>query len=156
MSDKPTVKVGVQSGDVPSSDATSPHTRPLRKVLQAHCVGPYSPDVDQFSLVIRVDGDIWHWEQEGCDRMRRRKKDRYITIDIYVPRSRWEGVPGIEIRKYLAACVEDAFQRMIDKLRRDKVVVDGDALLRDFAIAKAQYLDAAAVEAAEAAKPPPT
>ena len=156
MSDKPTILVGVQSGDVPSSRATDPHISPLRKLLKAHCLGPYSPDVDEFSLVIRVDGDIWHWEQEGCDRMRRRKKDRYITIDIYVPRSRWEGVPGIEIRKYLAACVEDAFQRMIGKLRRDKVVVDGDALLRDFAVAKAQYLDIAAAEAAEAAKPPPT
>ena len=38
-----------------------------------------------------------------------------------------------EIRAYLAACVEDAFQRMIAKLRKDKVAVDGDALLRDFA-----------------------
>ena len=156
MSDKSMILVGVQAGDEPSYQATAPHTRPLRNLLEAHCLGPYSPDVDEFSLVIRVDGDIWHWEQEGCDRMRRSKKKRYITIDIYVPRSRWEGVPGIEIRKYLAACVEDAFQRMIDKLRRDKVVVDGDALLRDFAVAKAQYLDVAAAEAAKAAKPPPT
>ena len=156
MSDKPTIRVGGDIGGVAADRATDPHISPLRKVLQTHCLGPYSPDVDQFSLVLRVDGDIAYWEQEGCDRMRRRKKDRYITIDIYVPRSRWEGVPGIEIRKYLAACVEDAFQRMIDKLRRDKVVVDGDALLRDFAVAKAQYLDIAAVEAAEAAKPPPT
>ena len=132
MSDKPTVIVGVQTGDVPSDRATDPHIRPLRKLLQAHCQGPYSPDVDEFSLVIRIDGDIYHWEQEGCDRMRRSKKERYITIDIYVPRARWEGVSGIEIRKYLAACVEDAFRRMIGKLQRDKVAVDGDALLRDF------------------------
>mgnify|MGYP000098926034 FL=1 len=140
MSDKPTVIVGVQTGDVPSDRATDPHIRPLRKLLQAHCQGPYSPDVDEFSLVIRIDGDIYHWEQEGCDRMRRSKKERYITIDIYVPRARWEGVSGIEIRKYLAACVEDAFRRMIGKLQRDKVAVDGDALLRDFATVREQYL----------------
>jgi hypothetical protein len=140
MSDKPTVIVGVQTGDVPSDRATDPHIRPLRKLLQAHCRGPYSPDVDEFSLVIRIDGDIYHWEQEGCDRMRRSKKERYITIDIYVPRARWEGVSGIEIRKYLAACVEDAFRRMIGKLQRDKVSVDGDALLRDFATVREQYL----------------
>jgi len=156
VSDKDTILVGVQAGDVTSSRATDPHIRPLRNLLEAHCVGPYSPDVDEFSLVFRVDGDIWHWEQEGCDRMRRSKKKRYITIDIYVPRSRWEGVRGIEIRKYLSACVEDAFQRMIGKLRKDKVAVDGDALLRDFAIVKAHYLDAAAVEVAESAKPQPT
>jgi len=156
MSEKPTVKVGGDIGGVAADRATDRHISPLRKLLQAHCCGPYSSEVDEFSLVIRVDGDIAYWEQEGCDRMRRRKKDRYITIDIYVPRSRWEGVRGIEIRKYLAACVEDAFQRMIGKLRKDKVVVDGDALLRDFAIVKAHYLDAAAIEAAESAKPQPT
>ena len=155
MSEKPTIPVGVQAGDVPSDRATNPHIRPLRKLLETHCRGPYSADVDEFSLVLRIDGDIWYWNQEGCDRMRRSKKERYITIDIYVPRSRWEGVTGLEIRKYLAACVEDAFQRMIGKLRKDKVVVNGDALLQDFAIVKEKYLDIAAIEAAEAAKPQP-
>jgi hypothetical protein len=37
--------------------------------------------------------------------------------------------------------VEDAFGRMIAKLKKDKVAVDGDALLRDFAAVKAAYLD---------------
>lgn len=140
MSDKPTVTVGVQTGDVPSGRATDPHIVAMRNLLQTHCRGPYSPDVDEFSLIFRIDGDIWHWEKEGCDRMRRSKKERYITIDIYVPRARWEGVSGIEIRKYLATCVEDAFRRMIGKLQRDKVHVDGDALLRDFATVREQYL----------------
>lgn len=147
MSDKPTILVGAQIGGVAADRATDPHIRPLRNLLTTYCLGPYSPEVDEFSLVIRVDGDIGYWNQEGCDRMRRSKKERYITIDIYVPRSRWEGVRGIEIRKYLAACVEEAFQKMIRKLEKDKVVVDGDALLRDFAIVKKKYLD---VEAANA------
>lgn len=140
MSDKPTVTVGVQAGDVPADRATNPHIRPLRQLLQAHCHGPYSPEVDEFSLVMRIDGDIDHWEKEGCDRMRRSKKERYITIDIYVPRTRWEGVSGIDIRNYLAACVEDAFRKMIGKLQRDKVHVDGIALLRDFGTVRTQYL----------------
>lgn len=140
MSDKPTVTVGVQTGDVPSGQATDPHIVAMRNLLQTHCRGPYSPDVDEFSLIIRIDGDIWHWEQEGCDRMRRSKKERYITIDIYVPRKRWEGVSGTEIRRYLAACVEDAFGRMISKLQRDKTPIDGDALLRDFATVQERYL----------------
>lgn len=140
MSDKPTVTVGVQSGDVPSDRATDPHIRPMRYLLQAFCRGPYSTEVDEFSLVIRVDGDISHWEQEGCDRMRRSRKERYITIDIYVPRPRWEGVSGLQIRQYLIACVEDAFRRMIDKLRRDKAPINGDALLKDLATVKEKYL----------------
>lgn len=140
LTDKATVTLGVQSGDIPSAEATKPHYLPLRRLLAEHCQGPYSPDVDEFSLILRIDGDIYHWEQEGCDRMRRSKKERYITIDIYVPRSRWEGVSGIEIRKYLAACVEDAFRKMIDKLQRDKTPIDAGALLRDFGTVKERYL----------------
>ena len=147
MSGNPTITVGVQTGDVPSGRATDPHIVVMRDLLQTHCRGPYSAEVDEFSLVVRVDGDIWHWEQEGCDRMRRSKKDRYITIDIYVPRQRWQGVSGDEIRRYLAACVADAFGRMIAKLKKDKVSVDGDALLRDFAAVKAAYLDPQSVAA---------
>ncbi|MGC4047564.1 MAG: hypothetical protein QM758_27535 [Armatimonas sp.] len=72
--------------------------------------------------------------------MRRSKKGRYITIDIFVPRERWEGVSGIEIRRYLATWTEEALKRMIAKLQRDKVLVDEPALLRDFALVKDRYL----------------
>jgi len=140
MEAKPTVTLGVQSGDIPSDDATKPHYMALRKLLKELCRGPYSPEVDEFSLVLRIDGDIWHWEQDGCDRLRRSRKRRYITIDIYVPRQRWEGVSGIEIRRFLAACTEEALRKMIDKLQRDKTPVEGAALLRDFALVKEHYL----------------
>lgn len=138
---KHTVVMGVQAGDIPSDNATAPHCMALQKLLKENCRGPYSSEVDEFSLVVRVDGDIWYWKKEGSDRMRRSKKERYITIDIYVPRERWENVSGIAIRRYLADCVEGAFQKMIDKLQRDKTPVDGDALLRDFAAVKERYLN---------------
>lgn len=138
---KKAVVIGVQAGDIPSDKATASHVMALRKLLKEHCRGPYSAEVDEFYLALRIDGDINHWEQEGCDHMRRSKKERYISIDIYVPRWKWEGVSGLEIRKYLAACVEDAFRMMLGKLQRDKVSVDADALLRDLDTVKARYLD---------------
>jgi hypothetical protein len=140
QTNKATVTLGVLAGGKLAAEATHPQYRPLRRLLQAHCQGPYSAEVDEFSLILRIDGDIDHWEKEGCDRMRRSKKERYITIDIYVPRQRWEGVEGIQIRRYLATCVQEAFEKMIGKLQRDKVAIDGYLLLRDFAIVKEQYL----------------
>ena len=140
MYQKAAVTMGAQVGDVPAGIATEPHREALYKLLNKYCRGPYSPDVDEFSLILRIDGEFSYWEQEGCDRMRRSKKGRYITIDIYVPRERWEGVSGINIRRYLAACTEDALRKMIGKLQRDKVPVDGAALLRDFALVKEHYL----------------
>jgi hypothetical protein len=138
--DKFTVRMGVQAGDVPSWEAMQPHFGPLRKLLNESCRGPYSPEVDEFYLALRIDGDIDHWEKEGCDHMRRSRKERYISIDIYVPRTRWEGGIGIEIRRYLASCVESAFQQMIGKIQRDKTPIDGDALLRDWSAVKERYL----------------
>ncbi len=135
------VTIGAQMGDKLASNAVTPHFMYLKRLFKECCKRTiYSDDVQEFALVLRVDGSIWHWNQEGCDRMRRSKKERYITIDIYVPRSRWEGVSGLEIRTYLATCVEDAFRRMIAKLQKDKVAVDGDGLLRDFAKVKERYL----------------
>ena len=84
MSDKPTVTVGVQTGDVPSGRAADPHIVAMRNLLQTHCRGPYSPDVDEFSLIFRIDGDIWHWEK-GLRPHAPPQEERYITIDIYVP-----------------------------------------------------------------------
>lgn len=155
---KATVRMGVQAGDVASWEAVQPHHGPLRELLRECCQGPYSSEVDEFYLALRIDGELSHWEKEGCDKMRRSKKERYVSIDIYVPRERWEGVSGIEVRRYLAACVEDAFLRMIAKLQRDKVAVDGDAMLRDLAKAKERYLDAKSAEeaVAQAAKHTPS
>lgn len=134
------ITVGAQMGDPQASNAVTPHFMALKHSLNQICTGPYSAEVAEFALVLRVDGDIWHWDREGCDRMRRSKKERYITIDIYVPRKRWEGILGLEIRRYLAACVEEALQKMIGKLHRDKVPIDADALLSDLAQAKEHFL----------------
>ena len=139
MNERTTVILPVQN-DITSDEIITPQYLPLRKLLKEYCRGPYSSEVDEFSMVLRVDGDLVYWKKEGCDRMRRSKKGRYITIDIYVPRERWDGVRGIEIRRYLAACAEDALHRMIGKLQHDKAPVDGAALLRDFALVKERYL----------------
>lgn len=134
------VTVGAQMGDKRASNVVTPHFMALKRMLNRFCAKEYSREVREFAFVLRVDGEIWHWNLEGCDRMRRSKKDRYITIDVYVPRRRWDGVEDTEIRKYLAECFSEGLQRMISKLEQDKVAVDGDALLEDFAAAKTHYL----------------
>ena len=112
----------------------------LRRLLEELCPGPYSPEIDEFCIILRIDGDLGYWGKEGCACMRRNRKGRYIQIDLYVPRQRWEGVSGIEIRRYFAAGAEDALRRMILKLHRDKTPVDESAMLRDFALVRERYV----------------
>jgi hypothetical protein len=64
----------------------------LRKLLEKHCNGPYSDEVKGFALILRIDGSPKQYGAEGVDRMRRRKKEEYITADICIPGRRWKGV----------------------------------------------------------------
>lgn len=137
---KDTVTLGVQAGDERAGQTTEPHFMSLRKLLASVCIGPYSTEVDEFALILRIDGDGWHWNFEGCQKLRRSKKDRYITIDIGVPRQRWDGVSSDKIREYFSKNVELALAMCIEKLKKDKANIDGDALLRDYQKVKEQYL----------------
>jgi hypothetical protein len=136
-----TITLGAQTGDPKSSEVTVPQFMPLRELLSTICKGPYSSEVDEFALILRIDGEIWSWDFEGCQKLRRSKKERYITIDIGVPRRRWEDVPSSDIRKYLAECVETALLLCIDRLRKDKVDVNADALMADYRKVKTAYID---------------
>ena len=53
---KDTVTLGVQAGDERAGQTTEPHFMSLRKLLASVCTGPYSTEVDEFALILRIDG----------------------------------------------------------------------------------------------------
>src|SRR3990172_5034842 len=127
-----TVTLAAQVGGPAADEATEQPHYSLRSLLAKHCVGPYSPDVEEFALIFRIDGDIVHWDSEGCKYLRRSFKERYITIDIFVPRARCQGKTPHEIREFFANGVRDALTLCIKRLRKDKTPVDGERLMSDF------------------------
>lgn len=141
------ITLGVQAGDVKSSEVTRPHFMLLRKLLKHHCAGPYSQDIDEFAIILRVDGDIWHWDFEGCKNLRLARKKRYITIDIGVPRSKWEDVAATSIRAYLAKSCREAIALMLKKLEKEKIKVDSETLLKNINTAISEYLTGTGDEA---------
>jgi len=73
-----TITLGVQSsGD---DDRTGEHVLELRKLLAAQCKGPYSDEISEFALVLRVGGKMQEFDFEGCERIRRNRKNRYVTL----------------------------------------------------------------------------
>jgi hypothetical protein len=112
----------------------------LRKLLEKHCNGPYSDEVKGFALILRIDGSLKQYGAEGVDRMRRRKKEEYITADICIPGRRWKGVSATEFSRYLAMAVQDALRTCVDYLRKQEVEVDERRLLLDYAEAHAEFL----------------
>jgi hypothetical protein len=112
----------------------------LRKLLAKFCNGPYSNEVKGFALVLRIDGSIKKYGAEGVDRMRRRKKEQYITADICIPERRWKGVSAREFSRYLSSAVKSALQTCVAYLRKQKVDVDEHRLLLDYGEVEARFL----------------
>jgi hypothetical protein len=120
-------------------DRTGKHVLELRKLLAKHCKGPYSEEISEFALVLRIGGDMQEFDFEGCERIRRNRKDKYITVDLGFPSRKWKGADDREIRKYLSEIVETGLLCCLHRLKKDKVRVDQTSLIRDFTKAKQDF-----------------
>ena len=133
-----TLTLGVQSsGD---DDRTGEHVLELRRLLAARCKGPYSDEISEFALVLRIGGKMQEFDFEGCERIRRNRKDRYITVDLGFPSRKWRGVSDSEIRRYLADIVETGLLCCLHRLKKDKVKVHEAKLMNDFTNVKQHFL----------------
>jgi hypothetical protein len=55
-----TITLGVQSsGD---DDRTAKHVHELRKLLATSCKGPYSKEISEFALVLRIGGKMQEFD----------------------------------------------------------------------------------------------
>lgn len=121
-------------------DRTGTHILEFRKLIATHCKGPYSEEVAEFALILRIGGNMQEFDFEGCERIRRNRKGKYITVDLGFPSCRWRGVDDREIRKYLANLVETGLLCCLNRLHKDKTQVLASKLMSDFASAKLHFL----------------
>jgi len=143
-----TITLGVQTSR--EDDRTDKPVLDMRKVLATRCQGPYSSEIREFALILRVGGDMQEFNFEGCERIRRNRKQKYITVDLGFPSNRWKAATESSIREYIAEAVETGLLCCIRRLEKDKSPVDAARLMGDFATAKQLFLagDAPKVEPA--------
>lgn len=134
------ITLPAQMGSMAAATATEPHLVDLSRLLRKYCRGPYAKSVREFALVFRVDGAIQRFGGDGCNRLRRSMKREYITVDLCVPESRWRGVPPQQLRQFLLELVEQGLQKCVERLNRDKVDVDGEALFSDVSRVRQEFL----------------
>ena len=134
MKDEPIknfVTIGIQSGDEDSSNAVSEIILNLRKLFNQKMDKRYIQEVDEFSFVLRVDGKFSYWNFEGCEKLRIRKKDKYITIDIGVTKRIWQNFEVNELKEYLSNCILDGFNQFVKKFKKEKFIVQDELLIQD-------------------------
>jgi hypothetical protein len=133
-----TITLGVQTSR--EDNRTSEPVLEMRKLLAEYCRGPYSPEINEFALILRVGGEMQEFDFEGCERIRRNQKKRYITLDLGFPSYRWKGATDTEIRRYIAEAVETGLLCCIRRLEKDKTQVKSARLMSDFTRVKEFFL----------------
>jgi len=74
------------------------------------------------------------------DRIRRSRKQRYITVDLGFPSRRWKSKSDQDIKVYFAELVETGLLCFARRLDKDKAQIDLQRLISDFGAAKAEFL----------------
>ena len=57
-----------------------------------------------------------------------------------MPRSRWEGIDVIDISKFLINNLKDALKLMVNRLKKEKYVVNDNKLWADFIKVEEEFL----------------
>lgn len=135
---KDTITLGMQTSR--DDNRTGPHVLELRKLLATHCQRRYSPDVLEFALVLRIGGEMQDFNFTGCERVRRNRKEMYITVDLGFPVSEWKGRRDEHIRKFLMDLVEIGIRCCVERLKKDKASVASDDLSSDLASVRELFL----------------
>jgi hypothetical protein len=132
------ISIGLQAGE--PDDAFGWPKSHLYKLFEKHCSSTYCPAIKEFALVLRVCGSIWDFGPEAIERIRRRRADRCITVDIVVPVTRWHGKTEQQIKEYLAVQVRRALELCVARLKKDKEKLDDSAMFKDVDAAIVEFL----------------
>ncbi|ANE45478.1 hypothetical protein SY83_03130 [Paenibacillus swuensis] len=135
------ITFGSQMGDEASATAVSPHLIELRKLLKRFCNHSYSPDVDEIALIGRIDGEIWYWEFEGCKYLKLYTKQRYITVDIGMPKEKWQKKSNADIRNYLYNWMHYALELVVLRIKEKKLIINEEQLFIDLGKVKQRFLE---------------
>jgi hypothetical protein len=132
------ITIGCQGGG-PETAPVGRSKVNLYHALARHVKSTHCDAIDEFGVVLRVDGSLDKFGREGITRLRFAKKRRYITVDIQIPESVWTPLGDLELRQYLGAQVSAAVRVCVTRLQKDGHVVDDAELMRKVDAAVSEY-----------------
>jgi hypothetical protein len=115
---------------------------PLYQALERHVTSSHCTTIDRYALVLRIDGSLASYGEEGIARLRLQAARRCITADIQVPQAKWQSLAQTELRAYLAQQVQAALGACVSRLSRDKHYVAEERLRAEVQAACVEYLAA--------------
>ncbi|KZE69148.1 hypothetical protein AWM68_02450 [Fictibacillus phosphorivorans] len=134
------ITFGAQMGDANADQAVGPHLEELNLLLDRYCKKSYCKELNELALILRVDGELWHFGIEGCDKLRLSKKQGYITMDIGMPESKWKNQMPNSIRDFLISHLVLSLELMIKRLKKELFAVNEAELWADISRVKERFL----------------
>jgi hypothetical protein len=136
------ISVGCQAGG-PEVGFVGDLKVPLYRALAKHVTSSHCSAIDEYAIVLRVDGSLDKFGDEGFTRVRYAKARRYITVDVQIPEAVWQPMSKHQFRSYLAYQVKGAVAVCVARLRRDKHAVAENDLYEEIEAAINEYLEVA-------------
>lgn len=113
---------------------------PLYRALAKHVTSSHCSAVDEYAIVLRVDGSLDRFGDEGFTRLRYAKARRYITVDVQIPEAVWQPMSKSQFRSYIAHQVKGAVALCAAKLRQNKHAVAEEELYAEIEAGINEYL----------------
>jgi hypothetical protein len=95
----------------------------LYQTLEKHLTSTHCEAIDEYAIVLRVDGTLDKFGEEGITRLRFAKSNRYITADVQIPESVWQPMNESQTKSYLATQVRAAISIFVARLIKEKYAV---------------------------------
>lgn len=125
------ITLGADVGGKDAHIATHEHVLALRNFLRQECMGPYSDTIQEFALVLRIDGSVQSWGKVGIDNIAFKKRKSYITADIFMPQEVWITQDVVSLRDFLGTEVKKAMLMIGEYAKKQKVSISLDVLSCD-------------------------
>jgi hypothetical protein len=145
------ISIGCQSGGpeagVVGRAKVSLYQAFVRCLTSTHCSA-----IDEFALLLRVDGSLDKFSAEGFSNLRFERSRRYIKLDIQIPEASWKPLSESDLKVYLAKRVKEAISLCVARLQAEGFAVDAGALKSEIEAASGEYLASPTANSSHATK----
>ena len=133
------ISIGADLGE-PEAKALADLKITLFQVLSKWVNSTHCAAIDEYALVLRVDGRFAQFGKEGLARLRLAKARRYVTVDIQIPEAVWKPMTAKDFKVYLCRQVLLALKACVARLQKERFVVEEQALFAQVSMATQEYI----------------
>lgn len=113
----------------------------LYRALARYLTSTHCEAIDEYAIVLRVDGRLHKFGEEGITRLRFAKTNRYVTADVQIPESVWQPMNESQTKAYLATQVRTAMSIFIARLSKEKYAIAEKLLWSEIDAAIIEFMD---------------